>query len=74
MKPRLFIKDDWYAFQTSPDTIELFRYDVMADNGSVEHHAHYCTVTWKGDYIDLSGHREDHPWEMLRDIFEGRAA
>jgi len=76
MTPRLFIGEGWYAFQTAPDTIELFHYDVMVDNGSQEHYAHYCTVTWDGgNSLDASRNdREDIPWEMLWDIFEGRAA
>ncbi len=74
MKPRLFMIDNWYAVQTASDTIELFRYDVHEDNGTVEHYAHYCTVTWKDDCIDLSGvDSEGIPLETLRSIFEGRA-
>jgi len=74
--PRLFIEDGWYAFQAAKDTIELFHYDVMSDNGTREHYAHYCTVTWDGgNSLDASlNDREDIPWEMLWDIFEGRAA
>ena len=77
MTPRLFIEDGWYAVQTANDTIELFRYDVMADNGNVEHYAHYCTVTRTGNHLSVSpsrDDRDDRPWEMLWDIFEGRAA
>lgn len=75
MIPRLFIDNDWYAFQTKPDTIELFHYNVMVDNGSIEHYAHYCTITWKDDCMDLNAvDSEVVPWNMLIDIFEGRAA
>jgi hypothetical protein len=72
MTPRLFIHHGWHAIQTQPDTIELFRYDVMADNNSFEHYAHYCTVTCKNLVIDVSFvDRDDFPWDMLRDIFGG---
>jgi hypothetical protein len=74
MTPRLFIIYDWYAVQTKPDTIELFHYDVMADNGDFEHYAHYCTVTCKGMGIDVSFvDRDDFPWDMLQAIFNGEA-
>jgi hypothetical protein len=72
MTPRLFMLDGWYAVQTNLCTIELFRYDVMEDNGVVEHYAHYCTVTCKNLVIDVSFiDQENFPWEMLRAVFEG---
>jgi len=78
MTPRLFIDHDegWYAVQTSPGTVELFHYNVMADNGTVSHYAHYCTVTWDGGNSFDAGFidRADFPWNMLWEIFEGRAA
>lgn len=75
MTPHLFMIDGWYAVQTAADKIELFRYDVHRDNGTVEHYAHYCTVTCKNEVIDVSMvDRDDIPWDMFRDIFNGRAA
>jgi len=75
MTPRLFMIDGWYAVQIDPCTVELFRYDVHKDNGTVEHYAHYCHVTCKNLVIDVSFvDRDDFPWDMLRAIFNGEAA
>ncbi len=78
MIPRLFTYDGWYAVQTALDTIELFHYDVMGDNG-IEHHAHCCTVKWVNGNCQVKWNdsgfidRKEFPWKMLRSIFNGAA-